>query len=125
MYPSQVLLPPPSPTSPPEPPPKRCFDILNAALPWAAPVLPHFRLLSLHHLCGLQHLGSQHRETVSRGHWWPNSLARPWASGMGHGHMAIPNTGFSLLVALDPSLHQQFALCALCSSLLIFVIFPL
>lgn len=59
-------------------PQRDALNILHAALPWAALVLLYFRLLSLHNLLWLT-APSEPTETVSRGHWWPNSLA--WGSG--------------------------------------------
>lgn len=102
--------------------PKRCFTVLNAALPWAALVLPHLRLFSLHNLLWLI-APSEPTETVSRGHWWPYSLAWPRAVGERRGQEAAQTPGFSLLAALEPSLHSWLALHALCHFLLIIFYF--
>lgn len=104
--PTALTPPTPYPTSPPEPPPKRCLDILNAALPWAALVLSHTSGSSPATIfCGSQHPRSQQTETVSRGHWWPDSPGVAWGSGTG-ARMWPPHTpGFSLLAALGPLLH--------------------
>lgn len=54
--------PPPYLTGPPEPPPKRCLEILNAAMPWGCLGAATLQALLLPQLSvALQHLGSQQR----------------------------------------------------------------
>lgn len=108
--PPRFPFPLPYPTSPPEPPPKRCFDILHAALPWAALVLLYFRLLSLHNLLWLT-APSEPTETVSRGHWWPNSLA--WGSGKEAWPGDLPDSW--LLTAGCLRTFPTLAVCLVCT----------
>lgn len=90
--------------------PKRCFEILHAALPWAALVLSYFRLLSLHNLLWLT-APSEPTETVSRGHWWPHSLA--WGRGREAWPGGHPDAWF--LTAGCLRTFPTLAVCSVCT----------